>query len=142
MRNFQNTFEACKRSFIRVFFNLHDCTFDVKYHINSPLEKKKQKGEREKNLELLSTSHLSQDILTGLGLILFWLHQKFGLYPSLSCQHDLMVPYKGSYIKYVGGGTVGFLWRPWNILGICWWAMKYFSKFLMSHKIFSYVLFS
>ena len=35
-----------------------------------------------------------------------------------------------------------FLWRPWNILGIYWWVMKYFSKFLRGHKIFSYVLFS
>ena len=35
----------------------------------------------------------------------------------------------------------GFLWGPWNILGIYWRAMKYFSKFLMGHEIFSYVLF-
>ena len=49
---------------------------------------------------------------------------------------------KGPYIKYVGEGTGGFLWRSWNIFGIYWWAMKYFLKFLMGHKIFSYVLFS
>ena len=35
-----------------------------------------------------------------------------------------------------------FLWRPWNILGIYWWVMKYFSKFLMGHKMLFYVLFS
>ena len=27
MRNFQDTFETCKRSFISAFFNLHDCNF-------------------------------------------------------------------------------------------------------------------
>ena len=49
---------------------------------------------------------------------------------------------KGPYIKYAGGGNGGFLWGAWNILGIYWWAIKYFPKFLMGHKIFSYVLFS
>ena len=49
--------------------------------------------------------------------------------------------YKEPYIKYVGGGAGGFLWGSWNILGIYWWAMKYFSKFLMGHEIFFYVLF-
>ena len=49
---------------------------------------------------------------------------------------------KGPYIKYVGVGAGGFLWGPWNILGIYWWAMKYFSNFLMGHEIFLYVLFS
>ena len=39
-------------------------------------------------------------------------------------------------------GARGLLWGPWNILGIYWWAMKCFSKFLMGHEIFSYVLFS
>ena len=48
----------------------------------------------------------------------------------------------GLYIKYIGGGSRGFLWGPWNILGIYWWVMKYFSKVLMGHQIFSYVLFS
>ena len=46
----------------------------------------------------------------------------------------------GPYIKYVGVGTGGFLWESWNILGIYWWAMKCFSKILIGHKIFSYVL--
>ena len=28
MRNFQDTYETRKRSFISPFFNLHDCTFN------------------------------------------------------------------------------------------------------------------
>ena len=50
----------------------------------------------------------------------------------------------GTYIKYVGGAGVGggILWGSWNILGIYRKAMKNFSKFLMGHKIFFYVLFS
>ena len=52
--------------------------------------------------------------------------------------------YKGPYIKYVReeGGEVGgqriFVGGggSWNILGIYWWAMKFFSKFFMGHKIF------
>ena len=55
---------------------------------------------------------------------------------------DLRRRTKGLYIKYVGGGTRGLLWGSWNILGIYWWAMKHFSKLLMGHKIFSYVLLS
>ena len=50
--------------------------------------------------------------------------------------------FKEPYIKYLGGGPGGFLWGSWNILGKYWWAMKYFVKFLIGHKIFSYVLFS
>ena len=46
-------------------------------------------------------------------------------------------PYLAPYIKYIGGGAGGFLWGPWDILGIYWWAMKYFSKILMGHEIFS-----
>ena len=45
-------------------------------------------------------------------------------------------------IKYLGRGPRGFLWGSWNILGIYWWIMKYFSKFSIGHKIFSHVLFS
>ena len=33
------------------------------------------------------------------------------------------------------------MWGSWNILGTYWWAMKYFSKFLMDHKIFSCYIF-
>ena len=47
----------------------------------------------------------------------------------------------GPNIKYVEEGARGFFWGSWNILGIHWWAMKKFSKFLMGHKIFSYVNF-
>ena len=36
----------------------------------------------------------------------------------------------------------GILWGSWNTLGMYLWAMKYFSKFLMGHEIFLYVLFS
>ena len=39
----------------------------------------------------------------------------------LHTSHD-----KGPYSKYVGRGAGGFLWGSWNILGIYWWAMKYF----------------
>ena len=49
---------------------------------------------------------------------------------------------KGPHIKYEGGKGGGFLWGSWNIIGIYWWTMKHFSKFLKGHKIFSYVLFS
>ena len=38
MRTFQDIFETRKRSFISVFFNLHDCTFNVFfYNSNAPI---------------------------------------------------------------------------------------------------------
>ena len=56
---------------------------------------------------------------------------------------------KGPYIKYVGGdggGGGGFEQRVFmgvmKYFRYILWAMKYFSNFLMSHKIFYYVLFS
>ena len=51
--------------------------------------------------------------------------------------NKLFVQGKVPHIKYIGGGTGGFLHEPWNILGNYWWAMKYFW-ILESRKKFSY----
>ena len=41
MRNFQDTFETYKRSYISAFFNLHGCTFKDTHRGNIPSNKTK-----------------------------------------------------------------------------------------------------
>ena len=88
-----------------------------------------------KNINIDEMADLIRDAIHGFLL-------KLGTNNLIVIWQNLKLDIKGPYIKYVGGGAGGFLWGPWNILGIYWLTMKYFSKFLMGHEIFSDVLLS
>ena len=59
MRNFQDTFETCKRSFISVFFSLHDCTFKSFFSYVNVISKSFNAIEkiREITLQHILSSH-------------------------------------------------------------------------------------
>ena len=88
-----------------------------------------------KNINIDEMADLIRDAIHGFLL-------KLGTNNLIVIWQNLKLDIKEPYIKYVGGGAGGFLWGSWNILGIYWLTMKYFSKFLMGHEIFSDVLLS
>ena len=61
-----------------------------------------------------------------IGIVKMWHYYTY--WKTDSTIVDIMYD-KEPYIKYVGGGAGGFLWGPWNILGIHWWAMKCLMHF-------------